>query len=564
MFCSKCGKEITSGDKFCPVCGAENSNYKVTVSSALSSGISVDKKKTSKKHNNVAITAVAAVIIAIIVGALFVYNRINPTTPALKELEKNELKKTYYPMLTCEGDAYFYINEEPIVLKGDYESGDASPDGNKFVLSKDDKVAYYSSKDADPKALSGRWSSAVFNDGCFLTNGSAGEYNTLYYSYDTGETIDLGFDATFSSNNRVAVGITEEGELKKYTAGDTEVETLGTINKKAEICGISDSGEFIIWYTEDDGVSVFMMVNGVPERIGKLGKVAEYGYARCIFFNDGKQFIVYYSDNSTLLYYQGQDNIQTLSLPNSGEITKIKDQNGDTIVYDDAKVSELYIISYNKSKTATLSRMQLDGTIEVVVSDIGMKEYSCYNPIIKDEFIIYVDKNKDLCRKKIKDVDDQSAKILTTEVDDIYPTYYDAYVYFTKDNSLYSLDLNDDDVKLNLIAQKLGDEYSIYTTEDDSTIFYLANEKEIKDTYRTEGTLFMYTIGDEEPIQLAEKVSSVYSNQRIMGGEYITTNPIIEIHKSHHKNEDDIIVWKGEIGIINDSKYVQLIDDVAI
>lgn len=561
MFCSKCGKEITSGDKFCPVCGAENINYKAPVSSSAGVGISVDKEKTSKKHSSVAIILVVVVIVVVVAGGLIAYNRIIPTSSVPKELEKNELKRSNYSMLTDEGDGYFYIDEELIALKGDYGSGYSSPDGNKFVLSKDNKVTYYSSKDADPISLDGRWSSNVLDEGCFITDETSGEYKDSYYSYETGETIDLGFEADYSSDYRVAAGITEEGELKKYTAGDSEVETLGTINKKANICGVSDSGEFIIWYTEDDGVSVFMMVNGVPERIGKLGKVAEYGYAKCKFFNDDKQFIVYYSDNNTLLYYQGKDNIQTLTIPNSEEIRDIKDQNGDTIVDDDAKVSELYIISYN-NKSATLSRMQLDGTIETIVSDMGRKEYSYYDPIIKDGYVIYVDKNRDLCKKKISDVSDQSVSILTTEVDDIYATYNDAYVYISKDNNLYSLDLNDKDAALNNIAQKLGEEYSVYTTEEDDTIFYIANEEEIKDTYRTKGTLFMYTVGDDEPVQLAEDVSFVYSNPRIIGAEYITTNPIVYIYKSHHKDKDDNNVYKGDVGTIKDSKYVQLLDDI--
>lgn len=563
MYCSKCGKKISSSDQFCPACGAKNINYKApkNVISVQTGGKSVSSN--TKKKIRIIIPVVAAVCVIGLFSSIIL---VRSKRSVVKKLPKNPISnRHYYAMENEDGDQYFYIDGNTIKFDGKYDSGVTTPDCNQFILDGEDQFTYYSSKDAKPVEVSMKdgWVSEELDTGCFYRTQRGDDYETHFYSYETGENIDLGCTASFSENGKVAAGINSNGELVEYQVGDKEPKVLGTANKDATICGISNDGSFVIWYTEDDGVSVFMMVNGVPERIGKLGKVAAYGYAYCYFFNNDRQFIVSYSDNNTMLYYNGSKDIETLALAENEEFVSVLDQNGDEIGSDEANVTELYIIGQD-SNQASIYRMQLDGTLETIVTDVGKDEYTAFRPTIKDNTLIYVDVNKDLCKKKLDVPDDGTVVTLTTEVTRIYPTFSDNYVYIVKAGALYYLDLNDKDAKLETITTKLGDEYSVYPTVEDNTVFYIQDEKEIPDSYcSTRGTLFQYTVGSK-PVEIAKDVMEVRSNPVLSDSDYITTTPIVGIYKSKHEDDDGYDVYVGESGIIENSKYKTIVKDASL
>lgn len=124
--------------------------------------------------------------------------------------------------------------------------------------------------------------------------------------------------------------------------------------------------------------------------------------------------------------------------------------------------------------------------------------------------------------------------------------------------------MNDKDAKLETITTKLGDEYSVYPTVEDNTVFYIQDEKEIPDSYcSTRGTLFQYTVGSK-PVEIAKDVMEVRSNPVLSDSDYITTTPIVGIYKSKHEDDDGYDVYVGESGIIENSKYKTIVKDASL
>lgn len=73
MFCGKCGKKLDENAKFCPYCGASNSQKKLSENKTTF----IDPMSTKKKHKRIRTIVIGAVIIAVVGIAAIVVRQKN-------------------------------------------------------------------------------------------------------------------------------------------------------------------------------------------------------------------------------------------------------------------------------------------------------------------------------------------------------------------------------------------------------------------------------------------------------------------------------------------------------
>jgi hypothetical protein len=583
MFCTKCGSQINAEDQYCPKCGGKNENYKEKASSqktllksSLKKGhtekqeIEVNNNKGNtenikiRKKNKIVIPIVIVCCAAIVIIGIAIIPKLMRTTQTSKIMYS---PRDAYGYSGKEGDAYFIKDGKALTFKGEVKDRRTTPDRSKYlILFKDESLSFYNDPSAEGTKVAGNVFDIgeVNNDGCFYKK----TYNDELYYYDfaSGEVKDIGFDGCdfmYSSGNKSVVGFNEENELFLYKSGDTEAKDICNMGADATVCGVTDDGNRVIWYSEEeDAVGIYMIKeNGIPERIGKIENPSEYFSARTQFFDDGKSFIIYSFETSQLWMSINGGEVQEISLPGAMTWAGISDINGLKVDSDDDSMTEFYFTVLNNkgSNEATLYRMTKKGELKPIVSDMGGVSfgdyYMPYNYYFINGNVYYLNSDNDFVKAKCDGKSKNKAKKITTKADNVYIPQKGDYAYIIKSGSLYYLDLSDKSNQLNLITNEFGKYDALSITDMSNRIYYITDMKDIEDTSSQKGTLYSYTVGGETE-KLADDIMEVKSND---SQEISATSPIFKQYVSH----EDAYSIVTNIGTLVDGKYKNIIENVA-
>lgn len=576
MFCAKCGSKISTSQQFCPACGAKNENYceKKKMKIAMPSwqrqlkdehlnDVCGEKAGDGivKKNFLPLVAAVTAIFIA--AGIIILWYAIT-VVPHNNQYEKTGADG----YLSVDGNAVFMTDGNAIRFSGDFEQAQTTPDYSKYVmLNKAGEVLVYTEPSVKPNKIAENVStiSAVNNQGVFVRDMSSEHLKFCFF--DGTETFDTGFDndcIRYSNNEMSVAGVDSSGEMCIYTVGNENVGKLCKVEDDIEFCVVSDNGDNVIWTDEkDQEICVYMMQNGVPERIGKLGDTEKFYYVQGCFFDAGKSFIVFLSGGSQMILSVDGENPKEISMGDLKICGNIVAQDGQNIYSEASEVDSVYFAAMNDRDNTTvfLYKLDMDGTLTEVVSDIDLSEDEIYSASERccfvDGKVFYLGRDGDFF---VKQVDESDAVRITTDVDKIYVSSGGKYAYLVKGGTLYCCDLSDKDYKLNTITIGFNDSSYVYLTDSDDVIYYKTDNTDItytegsetKKTYRNKGTLQKFTVGGES-IQISDDVITVWSND---SESISSTHPVI--YKYNSMNGADII---AEIGTLIDGSYSVILEN---
>lgn len=572
MFCAKCGTKLNEDDRFCPQCGAQNENYSEGKSKAGLFFRQPEKTKAFHREEssgeNEKDKKGRKIKIPIIIGCCFVVIAVFCLCGKLilKENHHSASRITYSPRGISgyegvNGNEYFIQNGQVVTFEGKANCGRTTPDYSKYiVLWEDETLMWYTGADDKGKKIADGVSklSAVNNYGCFYE--TAGKSQLYFYDFKSEESTDTGFEnysLTFSQGNISVAGLDEKGELFVFSYGDTASKRLCNVGSDAEVCCVVDDGSNVIWYNDiDNTFCIYMMENGVPERIGKIKKASKYSVVIGDFFDNGKSFIIASAKSPQILLSVNGGEVQEITLPGVKGYGVFLDYNGKYVDSDDDSMSEFYFgVLDNKDETdLSLYRMNTDGELKSIVSDMGTSglwylNFSDYH--IVDGKVFYINNERDFLQADLEN-DKEMVKI-TTEVSNVYISSDNKYAYIVKSGSLYYWKLSDSSYKLNLITNNFTQYDTLEITDQGDTIYYINETEDIKDSYQDKGVLYRFVIGSE-PEKIAEDVMYIRSNdsENVSAG-----NPIFIQYVSNE--ESDFVV---NVGTIAEDKFKVLIENV--
>lgn len=378
-------------------------------------------------------------------------------------------------------------------------------------------------------------------------------YRASPFLYDLSkkENIDIGFEdsnLTFSAGKNAVVGISSNGELLSYSRTTAEQKVLCNVGSDVEILCVADDGSNLFWSNKSGNTySIYSMKNGAPERVGKITNSEKYSSVSGYYYNNDKSCIIY-SANSTQLILVTDDVSNEIVLPKTQTYKTMVNANGEYIDSDDDVIHEFYLsVKKNKNNDqCALYKLSPDGSLSAIADNIADANYE-----LRNGTVYYVNTDGDLYRKNLREEGDGDK--ITTDVDCVYISPLGKYAYIVKSGSLYYWETRDKECTLNLISSSFTSEDSINLTNADDIIFYTADQKEIKDSYRTHGTLYRYKVGDSS-ITITSKVLDVLTNDsKYCDADY----PIIRTYVSNEKY--DYIV---NYGTFLEGAYTTLLSDI--
>lgn len=560
MFCSKCGAGISEKDRFCPQCGAENANYnegkKLFVPLTGERKIS-RREETGRKIKIPIIVSCCLAVIAVVCICCSLLLKGSHST--------NGKGIAYSPRglwgyTDVNGNEYFIQNGEAVIFEGEAISGRTTPDHSKYiVLWKDETLMMYTGAQDKGAKIAETVSelSAVNDYGCFYQ--TTGKKQLYFYDFETGESIDTGLEntsITFSKGNKSVAGLNEKGELFIFSYGDTASKNLCNAGTDVEICAVADDGSNVIWCNEDGNFSsVYMMVNGVPERIGKISMTNEYSTVSGTFFDNDKSFIIDSSRSPELLLSVDGGEVQEIMLPGVKGYGPFLDANGNYIDSDDDSMSEFYfqVLDNEDTMEEAIYRMSRDGELKSIVSDANaMWRLNGSDYCIADGKVYYINNDSDLAAVSLEKAN-QTTEI-TTEVSDFYISCDSKYAYIVKSGSLYYCELSDSSYKLNLITNNFTNKDTLAVTDRGDTIYYINETQDVGDKYWDKGTLYCFTVGSE-PRKLADNVMYI----RSCDTRYVSVEQPIFIQYVSNRMDG----YVANVGTVSNDKFEILINNVV-
>ena len=580
MYCAKCGAQISEADQYCPKCGKENINYvkpaakraarvfdskKQPIKEPEKNAGEVNNDSTEQTISNKArkksLALPAGCIAAVLAVVLFfAIGRGKPSTADNSRISypQNELQAF---VGAEDGTVYFVHGTEVRSFDGKAVQGKATPDRSKFLVRYEDgKLNMYGDPETEPVLVSDDVEALLYatDRGCFFSGkGNKGLY---YYDFESKECINTGVgtsDYMFSSSKTSVIGVEKE-MVRSFTIGETSAKELfneETADNAENICCIADDGSNLIWATKEGNIfNVYMMKNNVPERIGKIKNAEEYSYIFGQFYNDDKSFVVY-SNGSAQMIFGNNGEIKELTLPCVKRAGGFCNTKGEYLRSDQDFIEEPYFMTAktNSAKNGTMYRLLKDGTVKPEVDGINLESSwsgtSAY--YIRAGIIYYLDQNNDLRNKKLGE--ENESVLMTTDVRAFVIPENGKYAYIIKSGGLYAMDLSEGSFSLNPIWNSIGEEDTFYVTDRDDTIYFITGVTEIKDSYRTKGKLYKYTIGGEAE-QIAGNVLGLITNGQ---KNYSADHPIIKQYVSNEKY--DYVV---NIGTCVEGEYKELVSKV--
>lgn len=552
MFCPKCGEQIKASNLHCPKCGAMNPNYKEPESaqekgnSGFSIKVDIAKvKKASKK------AIIGGAVTCLVIGIAVFILKLGSSN--LFNIDKVTYSPNgLYSFFDKDKNVNFISGTDIISLKGPASSARTSPNhANKVVLLEDKTLLLYNTENINGIEIASNVESIeVISDTCLYYSVGT-EHHLFLYDLSKKENIDIGFedsDLTFSAEKNTVVGISSNGELLSYSRTTAEQKILCNVGSDAEIVCVADDGSNLFWSTKSGNTySIYSMKNGAPERVGKITNSEKYSSVSGYYYNNDKSCIIY-SPNSTQLILVTDDASNEIVLPGTQTYKTMINANGEYIDSDDDVIYEFYL-SVKKNKDddqCALYKLSPNGSLSVIVDNIAETNYE-----LRNHTVYYVNTDGDLYRKKL--TEEGNGDKITTDVDCVYISPFGKYAYIVKSGSLYYWETKDRECTLNLISSSFTSEDSINLTNADDIIFYTADQKEIKDSYRTYGTLYRYKVGDPS-ITITSKVLDVLKNDsKYCDADY----PIIRTYVSNE--EYDYIV---NYGTLLEGAYTTLLSDI--
>lgn len=541
MFCSKCGTEITSKDKICPKCGAINICYCEPESEDSTHMKKYQLKPGFWKY---------LLFFVIIAGLGLAFARLG-----IAKLFKGRDSVSYSPYglgyyTDTDENLYFLDDGKAIMYTGPAVKGASTPDHSKYlVLYEDCNLFLYSQGDSNGVLISGNVSNigGVTNQGTFFSTGE--NEHLYYYEYEDSQITDVGYEnmeITYSAGRKSLVAINDANEMYLFSTTNMKSQLLCNVGGEIEVCCVADNGSNVIWSTQDGNTySIYMMKNGVPERIGKITNPNEYSVCGGYFFNDDKSFLIYSPDSAQFILSNSDDIIDVV-FPGVITYDAVINQDGQSIDSDDDNiVNGFYVCAANSqdSPNGGLYKISVTGDLMAEVEDMNIE--SSY--FIKNGYVYYMNTTSDLVRKPLGK---ENAEVITTDINDFQVSAHGSYAYIVKSGGLYWWDTGDETFQLHLITSTFGQNDRLYLTDKDDEIYRIGNMQDIPDSFLNKGTVYQYTIGQQE-----KEIAKDITNVMVSDTEYVSAvAPFFRKHISVNDYNDIV-----EYGSLDNGSYKTLI-----
>jgi len=561
MYCGKCGAELKSSDKVCPHCGAINRNYvpPVDVEDMQRKQVKSTSSKKKLKKKKIIVIIFFTIIIAVLV-ALLLYMRMGQSFGTQTASDDAKPNRGTGAFIDSKDKAHFILSSGVVNVSGKYIAGQSAPDESTFFLidSNNNLCVYQNQKIqkiADAKDADEIYRS--YNSVCAYTDSHG---NLHLYNLESNKDTNLKSDKFIMADGEaVAAYVDKSDNLCIYNVASDKETKIAKISDDITILGVTDDGKHVVWVEDTDETPVYLNVDGVPERIGKMNSTLDTGNVTCQFINSGQGLFVDGAEFTKVIYGNTFDNIQEIETGHQQSYNVAMNQDGQKIDDENDNVSEIYMLEYQKGDDApyVLTHIDEKGNVSETLTNIGSR---CY---IHDKKILYDSADGDLYISTMKDGEVDESRRITTEIFGLHMSNDGRYAFFGKSGSLYYLDLRSRDYELNKIADNfeiaplevLG-HADIYITTQPDTIYYISDMKEIKDTYLVKGVLYKYTIG-EKPVKIMNDAQDVCP---FNVNETNAEHPIIrKFVKTEEDDDGDTIVF-SEFGTLSNGKYVTVAD----
>lgn len=582
MFCVKCGAKIKESDCFCPQCGAQNENVmdrsftaqlksmpkeerKSAVEDILSqadNSIEIPPESPSdKKKGFKIIVPLMAVIAVVAVGLVFIPKLLKKTPGSASEVQMG-----IHAYVDEEDNAYLIMGEETLKLGSSVDWAMTTPDHSKFLMKSTDGTLSYKKSDAAEFSEIAKEVSMLKanNNECCFYEKEDGEL--ACFEFESGRQTEIGFkdcNVTYSQSLSAVAGVDTAGQLYVFVAGDDAPASLCNIGTEAKVSAVLDDGSNVVW-SEDNGgdIDVFMLKDGVPERIGSLPYEDERYDVNAQFFANGKSLVVCVRGSSSMLVSLDGGEVEEVTLPGAMGSKYMMDANGNVIVPESGNQSEFYlqIVSSVDSDVWSMYRWVPGKDMEEIASDILEKNWlnwfsyeNSQNYFMVDGILYYKDSKGDFYKKSLAGKPDKEAEKITTDIEAAYIPDAGKYAYIVKNGSVYYMELADKANKLNVICDGFTSKDILYTTDKPDIIYYITDSSDIGETIWTKGVLYRYSIG-EDPTEIAENIVQLHRTDSLI---YNSQAPVIEQYVSHADSS-----LMSNIGVLEDGKFVIKVKDI--
>lgn len=493
--------------------------------------------KSSRKWLKITVSvAIATLIIAAIVVCVNVF-----MTAGTGDKVSYSPSGLYAYIVDGKG-AYFIAGQNLRTFEGDIFFGQTTPDQSKYILLYNDRrLAIHEGEEETEIASDVLQVRAVSGEGCFYTKG--GHQHLWYYDFASGENIDVGFeDMTLylSKGKTSLVAVDEKLDMFMFSCADKEIHPLCNLGKDddGKICCVADNGSNVIWSRKiGNEFSIYTLINGVPERIGRLTNPRKYSSAYAQYFDNDRSFVVY-SPGSGQLLLSNKGKFIEVALPGVLGYENMVALNGLPIDSDDDQI-ETFLLFVRRNWDADVGaiyRMTIGGELLLEVEGAYLEDANLNgndSPIIADGCLYFLNKDHDLLRKRLGE---ESIELITTDVNSFSMSPNGTYAYICKSGGLYYWKAADKLMQLNLITSSFSEDNVFYLSDHDDIVFYIQNRKEIKDTYSYKGDAYQVTIGETPKLLMKNTLDILYT-----GDQYINSkSPLISVYETAD-DEDEII-----------------------
>lgn len=550
IYCTYCGANLLDDSAFCSKCGnkvnlpkqnedipegfdqtriedvAETSSAPAEETAISNKESAEEKVSTSEPESEmippkrkrkwiifVIVGIVFVALIAIIAASLTGGNEILSVTAS---------PDVIHARMTDDGTAYIPLMDgNYVTIDEAVEEATITKDRNHIIVLLQDGTLYVTSPTLEEKhSIADNCStiSSVKNDGFLYIDEDDNVFRVLLADYSS---VKLGKDiaVTIAESSAAVLYATDDGDIFTMSSTSSEKQKVGTYSNTVELESISDNGQISVWVTEKNDVQTIILNDG--EDKFTLGEVDyEYNYTYVTFSKDQNMAVVTnaYSDRMWIKNLD-QDPIEVKlgTEPYSSTIYTNAGALENTLTAD---VSSLYIATEGDSGI-NVYNITLNGDRERVISKAN-------DFVIANGNIIYLDKDDTLyCGKLSGSLIEEEIKI-TSDVDLFQVSQNGRYVYYLKDGndtgSLYCYAVGaDDSRKISsdascYMGSYLSDMYITIGT-DGATVWFMKDVEEIEDTYSEQGTLMMWSYGDESATRIASEVVNFSVTSGLDSGE---------------------------------------------
>ena len=171
---------------------------------------------------------------------------------------------------------------------------------------------------------------------------------------------------------------------------------------------------------------------------------------------------------------------------------------------------------------------------------------------INSQYLYYINEDNDFLRKRIGS--ETEVNLITTDVDDLYVSPNGKYVYLVKSGGLYYWDTSDKRFELKLIRSTFTDEDKFYLTNQDNTVYFISDMREIIDRSMKKGTAYKFVVG-KSPETVMDGIMYMRSNDE----QYINADMPLFVKYVARLGRYDFIV---EYGSIEEGSYKTLFSNI--